>query len=478
MFYSTQTGELILVRFVVLFLILLPLMVAPSAPAAQSGGVNFAEHVAPIIFNVCASCHRPGEAAPFSLLTYEDVRKRGKLIATVTQSRYMPPWHADSDMGSFRDDRRLTDAQVRTIQDWVQAGMPEGDPRKMPSVPKFTPGWQLGTPDLVVKMERPFEIPAEGPDIFRNFAIPLNITEDKWVKAIEFRPSSKSSHHALFFLDQTGQAVKLDEADPQPGFNGMSFLGGGLLQRIGRRGAPGANNAASGLGGWAVGGSPRELPDGLARRLPAGADMIVQMHFHPSGKIEHEQATIGFYFADGAPKRTLAALQLPVLFGAFAGIDIPPGEKRFVIRDSFTLPVDVEVIGSGAHAHFLAKDMRMTALLPTGTKKDLLRIQNWDFNWQERYYFKDALRLPKGTRIDVEIAYDNSSENPNNPNSPPKRVTFGQQSTDEMGSMSIEIVPVRESDLPEYARAVQEHVQSSLVDGLVNFGGRGRGRLR
>jgi hypothetical protein len=174
----------------------------------------------------------------------------------------------------------------------------------------------------------------------------------------------------------------------------------------------------------------------------------------------------------------LAALQLPVLFGAFAGIDIPPGEKRFVIRDSFTLPVDVEVIGSGAHAHFLAKDMRMTALLPSGAKKDLLRIQNWDFNWQERYYFKDALRLPRGTRIDVEIAYDNSTENPNNPNSPPKRVTFGQQSTDEMGSMSIEIVPVRESDLPEYARAVQEHVQSSLVDGLVNFGGRGRGRLR
>src|SRR5215510_14878052 len=156
----------------------------------------------------------------------------------------------------------------------------------------------------------------------------------------------------------------------------MSFLGGGLLQRIGRRGGPAANNAASGLGGWAVGGSPRELPDGLARRLPAGADMIVQMHFHPSGKIEREQATIGFYFADGAPKRTLSALQLPVLFGAFAGIDIPPGEKRFVIRDSFTLPVDVEVIGSGAHAHFLAKDMRMTALLPSGAKKDLLRIQN------------------------------------------------------------------------------------------------------
>src|SRR5262245_41485983 len=221
MFYSTQTGELILARFVVLFLILLPLMVAPSAPAAQSGGVNFAEHVAPIIFNVCASCHRPGEAAPFSLLTYDDVRKRGKLIASVTASRYMPPWHANSDMGSFRDDRRLTDAQIKTIQDWVQAGMPEEDPKKIPAPPKFTPGWQLGTPDLVVRMEEPFDVPAGGPDIFHSFAIRLNLNEDKWVKAIEFRPSSKSSHHALFFLDETGQAVQLDAADPKPGFTGM-----------------------------------------------------------------------------------------------------------------------------------------------------------------------------------------------------------------------------------------------------------------
>ena len=160
-------------------------------------------------------------------MSYEDVRKRGKLIASVTQSRYMPPWLGDSGMGSFRDDRRLTEAEIRTIQEWVQAGMPEGDPRKMTKAPTFTPGWQLGEPDLIVKMEAPFEIPADGPDVFRNFAIPLNVNQDQWVRAVEFRSSAKASHHALFFLDQTGQAVKADQADPRPGFNGMNFLGRG-----------------------------------------------------------------------------------------------------------------------------------------------------------------------------------------------------------------------------------------------------------
>jgi len=449
----------------------------PAHPQQQQ--VTFSEHIAPIVFNVCATCHRPGEAAPFSLLSYEDVRKRGKLIASVTESRYMPPWHADSDLGSFRDDRRLTDTQIRMIHDWVQAGMPEGDPRKLPASPKFTPGWQLGTPDLVLKMNEAFEIPADGRDIFRNFAIRMNLNEDKWVKAIEFRPSSKSSHHALFFLDQTGQAVQLDEADPRPGFTGMNFLAGSFagFVRGGRGGGLDQQPTVSGLGGWAVGGSARELPDGLARRLRRDADLVLQMHFHPSGKVEREQATIGFYFADAPPTRTLATVQLPVIFGALAGIDIPAGEKHFVIKDSFTFPIDVDVIGGGAHAHYLAKDMRMTAVMPDGTTKDLMKIPAWDFNWQERYYFKQPIRLAKGTRLDVEISYDNSSENPNNPSSPPKRVRFGQQSTDEMGSMSIEIVPARERDLPEFASAVQQHLQSSIINGLSNLGGRGR-RLR
>jgi hypothetical protein len=469
--------------------VVLPLVVPISFlawPVTLQTPVTFSEHVAPIVFNQCASCHRPGEAAPFSLLSYDDVRKRGKLIASVTQSRYMPPWHVESEMGSFRDDRRLTSTQIRTIQEWVEAGMPEGDPRKLPPLLNFTPGWQLGQPDLVVSMSEAFEVPADGPDVFRNFAIKLNLKQDEWVTAVEFRSSAKSSHHALFFLDQTGQAIALDEADRRPGFTGMNFLAadadgvgrGGLLQRGGGA-ARRLGGAGVSLGGWAVGGVPRHLPEGLARSLPKDSDLVLQMHFHPTGKVEREQAVIGLHFASSAPKRTLTGLQLPPLFGALAGIDIPAGEKRFVIKDSFTLPLDVEVISVGGHAHYLAKEMRMTATLPGGRKLELAEIPDWKFNWQERYYFKDFVKLPKGTRLDVEIVYDNSRDNVNNPNDPPKRVTFGQQSTDEMGSMTIEFVAVNERDLPQYATAVQQHLQSSVVNRLRTpaRGGR-RGGLR
>jgi len=474
-------------RFLVLFggllLSALP-AVFPGSPAAQAQ-VTFSEHIAPIVFNQCAACHRPGEAAPFSLLSFEDVRKRGKLIASVTQKRYMPPWFGDSEMGTFRDDRRLTDAQIRTIQSWVDAGMAEGDPRKLPPLPKFTPGWQLGQPDLIVRMDGPFEIPADGPDVFRNFAIKLNLKQDQWVRAIEFRSSANASHHALFFSDPTGQSIKLDEEDPRPGFAGMRFLGLNANNNVapllrgraaGGRGLGGAAQAS--LGGWAVGGVPRALPEGLARPLPKESDLVLQMHFHPTGKPEREQATIGFYFADGPPKRTLTALQMPPLFGALSGIDIPAGEKRFSIGDSFVLPTDMDVISAGAHAHYLAKTMRMTATLPDGGKRNLFRISDWKFNWQERYSFNQPVRLPKGTRLDVEITYDNSMDNPTNPTNPPRRVTFGEQSTDEMGSITIEMVAASERDLPQYANAVATHLQETVISGALNLIGRGRGLRR
>ena len=459
-------------------------------PAATQRQVTFNEDVAPIVYARCASCHRPGEAAPFALLSYQDVQKRGKMIASVTASRYMPPWHASSEMGAFRDDRRLSEAQIQTIQEWVRGGMPEGDPRMAQTPPTFTPGWQLGEPDLVVRMNEPFEVPAEGPDVFRNFAIKLNLTQGEWVTAVEFRSSARSSHHALFFLDQSGRAVSLDEADPRPGFAGMNFLatdtaaagnarGGGVaLQQLrGRAGRLDGSGAS--LGGWAVGGVPQPLPAGLARPLPKESDLVLQMHFHPSGKVEREQAVMGLHFAKDAPARRLAALQLPPLFGALAGIDIPAGQKNFSIKDSFTLPIDADVISIGGHAHYLAKEMRMIATLPDGRSRDLGRIPDWKFNWQERYYFNEFIRLPKGTRLDVQITYDNSAGNISNPSNPPKRVTFGEQSTDEMGSMTIEIVPANAKDLPTFTAAVQQHIQDAVVDRVRDaLGGRGQRRAR
>jgi len=322
-------------------------------------------------------------------------------------------------------------------------------------------------------MAETFEIPEDGPDLFRNFAIPLGLDADRWVRAIEFRPKGRASHHALFFFDATGRAVSLDQSDPAPGFSGMSFFNVGTGAVAARRGAlmPGggaatgvaANDTFGALGGWAVGGVPAELPQGSARRLPAGSDLVVQMHFHPSGKPETEQASLGIYFADDAPARPLIALQLPPVFGALSGIDIPPGERRYVVRDWFMLPIDVDVLSGGVHAHYLATDMRMTARLPGGETKEHFGLPRWDFNWQERYYFAQPVRLPAGTRIDVEIAYDNSAGNPANPFTPPQRVTFGRESTDEMGSVILELLPVRQDDLPKYAAAVQEHVRNAAL---------------
>lgn len=416
--------------------------VTPKSASSTQSSVTFSEHIAPIIFHNCGSCHRPGEAAPFPLLTYEDVAKRGRLIATVTRSRYMPPWKAEPGSYPFRDERRLTDEQVALIQTWVDQGMPKGDLAKLPPLPDFPAGWQLGQPDLIVELPSAYDVPASGPDLYRNFVIPLNLGEDKWLRAIELRPSARRVvHHVLFFADTTGAARRADEADPEPGFTGM------------RRGI-----LSSSLGGWAVGQQPHLYPDGISMPLAKGSDLVLQYHFHPTGKAEREKSTVGLYFANKAPERSLAAIQLPVLFGYFAGIDIPAGEKNFQVKDSFVLPVDVDAVGIGAHAHYLGKEMKMTATLPDGSEKTLLWIKDWDFSWQDRYYFQDLVPLPKGTRLSAEIRWDNSADNARNPSNPPVRVKWGEESKDEMGSVTLQVVPRRQSDLASLQRDYRLHV--------------------
>src|SRR5688572_3880203 len=428
---------------------------AQNAPALSrvEGRVTFTETIAPIVYDNCVSCHRPGEAAPFSLISYDDVRNRGQLIAAVTERRYMPPWQATHGYGEFEDERRLTDAQIQAIATWVKNGMPEGDRSKMPAMPKFTTGWRLGTPDLVLEMPKEFEVPAGGPDIFRNFVIPSGVLEDKWVRAVEFRPRARTVvHHALFAYVRAGAYSSIDGADGQPGFRGLAPIG-----------ANPAISPAGPLGGWAVGATPRFLPEGLALPMARGSDFVIQMHFHPTGKVEREKSTVGIYFADKAPDRMLRVLQLPGLFGIGQGIDIPAGEKNYVISRSATLPVDVRVFLTQPHAHYLGKEFKATATLPDGTERPLLWIQDWDFNWQDGYNYKQPVVLPKGTRIDVRITYDNSASNPRNPSNPPKRVWWGEESTDEMGSVSFGLIPVRKEDEPEWAQFAGQQLKGTLL---------------
>lgn len=407
--------------------------VVAQAPAATT----FTEHVAPIVFRSCAHCHRPGEVAPFPLLTYADCRKRAKNLLQVVEDRYMPPWHPEPGFGEFRHEARLADADITTLRNWVANGTPEGPASALPPLPKFPEGWQLGTPDLVVTTTGAFEVPASGRDVYRNFAIPVGLTEDKWITAIEVRPSARSVlHHVLIFLDEEREGGGQDGKDGRPGFSGMR------LQR------------APMIGGWAVGGMPEHLPDGLAVKLPKGSDLVLQSHLHPSGKKEKEQTTLGLYFAKAPPKHTLVTIQLPPFFGITAGLDIPPGERAYHLADSFELPCDVLAVTVGGHAHQLCRSMTMFAEKTDGGTTPLLRIPAWDFDWQNRYTFREAVPLSKGSVIRAELVYDNSADNPNNPNQPPKRVRWGRETTDEMGSISLLVIPADEKDLEVLQAAV------------------------
>jgi mono/diheme cytochrome c family protein len=393
--------------------------------------VTFNKDIAPIIYKNCSECHRPGEAAPFTLLSYEDVRKKGKTIGKVTTAHAMPPWKAEKASYAYRDERRLKPEDIQLIQEWVAQGMPEGKETDKVQPPKFESGWTLGQPDLVVEMPSAYHLPADGPDIYRNIAVPLGLTEDKWITAIDMKPSARAIvHHVLYFADSSGRAHEKQQQGSEPGFSGMR-AGGATIQ----------------LGGWAVGAQPHFFPEGLALNLPKGSDLVVQYHFHPSGKPEAEKSLIGLYFAKTPPERKLTRIQMPPHYSLFSGLDIPAGEKDFVIRDSYLLPASVDAVGIGAHAHYIAKEMKMTATLPSGEEKTLLSIKDWDFAWQDRYYFQQFVPLPQGTRLDVEIHWDNSAENPRNPSNPPVRVKWGEESRDEMGSISLIAVAHEESDL-------------------------------
>ena len=460
-----------------------------AKPTAQTP-VTFSEHVAPIVFANCSSCHRPGEAAPFSLLNYRDARPLAKAIASATASRVMPPWKAGPSDFAFDNARRLTDDQIAMIQRWVADGAPEGDPAKMPALPRFTEGWQLGQPDLAVSMSEAFDVPATGPDVYRNFVVPLGLDRDVWVRAIDFRPSARSVvHHSLFFLDATGAAREQDARDATPGFPGG--MGGGRVVGQERGLAAilgnGDTNAqadgvarAAGLGGWALGGRVLELPTGLAFFVPKGSDLVLSTHFHPSGKAEHEKSSVGLYFAPGPPTQAFTTIQLPPVFGVFEGLDIPAGQERYTITDSFVIPVDVRAFAVGAHAHYLAKEFTMKATLPDGTVKTLLAIGDWDFSWQERYRFKDFVSLPKGTRLDATVSYDNSAANKRNPSRPLVRVYWGEESTDEMGSIGLQVEAAEKGNLPQLQQAIAAHIRERAFSGpglrqlLQRRAGRGR----
>lgn len=451
-------------------------LIAAPVVAAEHKSVTFAKHIAPVIHSKCTNCHREGQPGPFELMTYKDVRNRAETIQAVVHDKYMPPWKPVSDDVEYANDRRLTPEEQKLIDAWVDAGMPPGDLKSI-KPPKYSSGWALGEPDLVLKMNGRFAVPASGPDVYRSFVFPVAFKEDKWVKAVELRPAARGAvHHALFFVDTSGEARKRDGEDGKTGVSGMSFLRPGR-QNGSQRGSQGSFGV-SGLGGYVPGAMPNKLPGDLAMLLPKGGDIVMQTHFHPSGKPEWEQAELALYFADKPPSKELVAIQLPPLFGRFSGLDVPAGEKDYAISQSFRLPVDVEAVQIGGHAHYICREMELHATLPDGEKLDLLTIDDWDLDWQDQYQYSNPISLPAGTKLDARLLYDNSADNPKNPHSPPKRIQWGRESTDEMGSLTLQVVAVRNSDTPILQRATRELLVSSARNGIANRAGQIRGNAR
>jgi len=434
-------------RFRVLFFVTAALggalLAAVAEPAAST--VTFNKDVAPILFSQCATCHRPGGSAGSTLLTFDDARRRARQIAAVTASRTMPPWKPEPGFGEFAGNRRLTDRQIETFQRWVDGGLVEGARADLPRQPEWPSGWELGTPDLVLTMPE-YTLRAGGPDMFRNFVIHVPTGVSRFVRAWQFRPGNRVVHHATMQIDTDGTSRRYDDQDAESGYEGLI--------------APSARAPDGFFLDWAPGHQAAVAVPNTAWPLPKDSDLVMMLHLRPSGKVERVQASIGLYFSDSPPA------QLPVMLRLTRqNLDIPAGQSAYRVTHSFTLPIDVDVYTVQPHAHYLAHEMRGIARLPDGTIRPLILIKQWDFDWQDVYHYAAPVFLPAGSTLSIDYTYDNSSANPRNPHAPPVRVTYGQQTSDEMAELWFQVVPRDPQQRAALTRSLYAKVLPEEING-------------
>jgi tetratricopeptide (TPR) repeat protein len=401
--------------------------------------VTFSKDVAPILFNNCASCHRPNSSAPFSLLSYADAKKHASDIAKVTASGYMPPWLPARGFGTFAGERHLTGEQIKLLQRWVEGGRVEGNPSDLPAQPVFPDGWELGPPDLVVEMPGAYTLAAEGRDLYRNFVIPAPLRETRFVRAFEFHPRNRAVHHVRIKFDPTRQSRRLDAQDAEPGFPGMKTPGKFPMGHMTT---------------WVPGQIPHSVPDGLQWPLEREMDIVLEIHLQRTGKEENVRPQIAFYFTNAPPTKSSFLVGLTSEL-----IDIPAGETNYLVERKIQLPVDVLGLTILPHLHYLGKEAEAFAVLPNGKREWLLRIPDWDFNWQGEYQYREPVALPAGTTVEMRYRYDNSAANPRNPNHPVRRVVYGPQSTDEMAELWLQVLVKNPANL-----AALQKVQKNLND--------------
>jgi len=404
---------------------LIPLLAVLALPALAKQRVvrhpapppipTFSNEVVRILQQHCQTCHREGDIAPFPLMTYTDAKPRAALIKFMTETRQMPPWKATDGCGEFRDERRLSDAEIEILGRWVEAGAPEGDAAQLPPPREFPSGWVLGEPDLVLANDEAYT-PPPNVDTYRCFTVATNLVADKFVGAVDTHPGDRATvHHVLTFIDTTGESVALDEAEPGPGYTCF--------------GGPGFTTTGT-LGGWAPGSRPLEMPENVAFTLPAASRVVMQVHYHPHhGETSADRTQLGIYFSDAqAPKEMRI---VPLINRNFT---IPPNDARYRVDAEFPIavPFPLKLWLIAPHMHLLGNEMTVQMELPNGATKCLIRIDDWDFNWQGSYRYATPIDVPAGARLSLTAYYDNSSNNPRNPNEPPQSVSWGEATTDEM----------------------------------------------
>jgi tetratricopeptide (TPR) repeat protein len=400
--------------------------IAGGAIVVAAGSPTYGADVAPILSEHCLPCHHAGGPAPFSLERYRDARQRATIIASVTRSRYMPPWKPDAGVGSFVGERRLTEAQIDLLRQWAAAGAPEGDTVTAPPSSWRSGGWQLGAPDLVITLPE-FTLRADGLDVFRNFVVSIPAPDARFVRGLEFHPASSAVHHANIRIDRTSASRRLDESDPAPGYEGV------ILRS--------ADYPDGHFLGWTPGQASPLAPRGLAWRLEPGSDLVVQLHMQPTGTQERLQPQIGLFFTDEAPSQVPVMLRL-----GRQTIDIGAGVRAYRSADSYTLPVDIELHALQPHSHSRATEVKAWAELPDGTTRQLIAISEWDFRWQDVYRLAAPIWLPAGTRLHSEYRFDNSAANPRNPVVPPRRVVWGFKTVDEMADVWMQVMTRSQHD--------------------------------
>ena len=425
---------------------------SPPSPPTWSG------EVAALVQRHCLDCHVAEGSAPFALDTYDQARRRARRMAESAASGKMPPWMVVGTPGVFLGERGLSPREVALLAAWAEAGAPLGDPDEAPApVPPRAAGWRLGSPDVVLKLRAPVEVAAEGGDIWRSLSLPTGFTEDRWVRAFEVRiENQRAVHHLLLRMDEGGVVRAMEEQSGEFGLPMMPISTDVFFGEV--------------MGAWLPGADPPELPPDTAARVPAGSDLVLDMHFRTTGKPESVGAEVGLYFAARPPERMLTTF----FFNA-GGINILPGDPEYTLRAEFRVPVDARIIAVAPHEHYVGRSARVHLRPPAGEPRTLIRIDDWDFAWQGIWRLRDPLPIEAGSVVELDFAYDNSEANPRNPHAPPRRIFTGPRANQEMADVWMlvslaseeERMRLRDAVAAAYAPTVDPRGETAMWLGLL-----------